>query len=1733
MPDFDPDAYLQANGGGSAVAAPPPQGSFDPDAYLKTYAPTPSASGGFDPDSYLSENSGNTLSPADSATVRDATSKALAMLIASPAGIIAQAQGNQYNQNVSDVLSADQKTRIMMQFSPAGFIAQAEAEPKIPELQAADSTAQPITTGGSSIQAGAPVIAGTGINPMESVMPIPEFPERPDGQFPYLGTAAATLLGVPSLARALDPVVRAEANIPIGLANFVTSPIGAATTAAASAFPIVGTAIAMGFGAQGLKGLYDEGQKIVSGDETTQGAIQSYGTNLLMVLGGAAAHAEAKGMAQAKVDADMAESLKNVPTEALQATVSDPQAAKAFGPANTALASQELARRASPDGLATDAKARIDSDLATVLNQHPEQTAAQVQPTPVTPETPAVPPVNRDLQVGSSVTRNGRDYIVKSASGDQVTLTATDSPSEITLPRAKVILEQERVESSANADAANAKIEAGTSEAVSSGFRDLETGETHDTGTNNPHMLAPEASQAWIDQHANIEPGWFFKDGSFKSNDDILQERAADTDKQLTGVSEGPGAAASSEFTPQQTTGLKRATVDVERLSRGAEPIPTADRLSRDEAVRQAEDRVDSDKTAAPSLVARIVDGGDRAISHEDAATLLVERQRLMNERTQWEDVRGDETASPAQRQNASTQLDGIETQMDRLDQAQRSAGSGWSDVGRMYQQMIKEDFTLDSMLRKERAVKGGALTESERDSVAQANATITDLQNRLDAERTASAEAKEKQDVSDTYTKTIEDLKSELAGRPKFGKDVFDIARGIVNKWKADADLARQSLRDRIGRTSAGLDPTALLDVARIMRAHIGELGLDLTEASAKLVEEFGDAVKPYLEKAWAKARQMIDAEKAPGKAKEAIKRGVPKTPLDIKSRTKAEAVSGEDLSHKTVYELARAHINAGVHGEDAVMKAVHFDVKEFYPDATERDVRRAFSEYGKAKFPSKEADKVELAQLRNLTRLQESIDRLKEGKDALKTGLQRDKATQEIREKQAQLNELLKKRQGPPSPERLASQNEARQTALRNRIADIDKELRTGEGRPNTEPAKPDDATEALMSERDAMQAKLNEIRKEENPGKTDVEKQVDQLSKIKDRLDKKLSGEIPSSAAKDFKPLSQAAEDIKAEIHAMQELAAQIKRDANPKDPNAAAKKAQVKSLEDQISRYEEKTKAADFSSQGKTRGPDEKQISDLKAIRDARKAVYEAAKKASRPVLTPEERYNTTRQKMLAKQLKDVQDRIAANKYDRPIKRVAPDKNDATRKLEVQLAGEKNKFTEGLMRKERANQPAWQKVLRGTSEAAKGMAIGGYHSLIKISGFSLAKIVEAHLQEATGVVTNRLTGSARGSLESGAGFNAAMKGYRAGLSRGVKEALGVYRTGRSESDLLYGKPRLNDAHWYDWIGSRAHSAEKHPTFSADEQRYRTNGFVNAEHSGLDISNEFVRATINKAAFDRAQSAKLQENNMVADLVSQIHARLEKDQPDTGRPDAAKFATSVALKTLLTKGIVKTPANYISQVMQRTPLGLGVGVGKLATAYVRGIDTLKPAEIDAIHKALKVGAVGTAMFAWGAIDATHKKEDRIFGGYYEPGRKTGDGDAKWGTLRIAGLNIPHIFTHNLLTEPAQIGSTMVRVAQSRFRKSDPDTKGALEGSLQAIVALGSQAPVAGPIMRMGRPGSSISGQLVGGLVPQLLSNLAEDTDSKERSPKTTTQKVMSEIPGLRQMVPEKRAKPQRPIR
>lgn len=537
-------------------------------------------------------------------------------------------------------------------------------------------------------------------------------------------------------------------------------------------------------------------------------------------------------------------------------------------------------------------------------------------------------------------------------------------------------------------------------------------------------------------------------------------------------------------------------------------------------------------------------------------------------------------------------------------------------------------------------------------------------------------------------------------------------------------------------------------------------------------------------------------------------------------------------------------------------------------------------------------------------------------------------------------------------------------------------------------------------------------------------------------------------------------------------------------------------------------------------------------ELGELKDKMAEAPENAKADKRPGLTDEQRLNQFKARTQARIL-ELQDKLDKGDFAPAARRSAVALDERGLKLKAELERLKQDFAIGRELAKEEAKPALQKGLTKAADLARASALSGYHTLAKLATYSLAKFAEVPATEAMGALLRRLPGmeeiSARANLEAGREASGLAKFYTKAATRGARDAWETLLTGKSDLKAEVGNARETSrpVHWYDYFGI-SHAAEKAPLFRGAFELALEKNTAHAIANGMDVTDGSVQAALRKEAGDYAQRAILQENNMFSDWLNSLTSRMEAVNPKTKQVDVNKAVLSAFIKTFLTKGIVKTPANYIMQTLERTPLGLARGTAGAVIAHARGIETLSPAEANTITRLQKAGLVGSAMFVWGAIDATKKEEDRIFGGYYQPGDKRDAKDVSFGKLRVDGLEIPHLFTHNPLTESAQMGSTMMRVTLSKLHKHDKESKGALAGAVASVLALASEAPVVSPITRTAQSveqgrADRVMWDLISGLVPQLVQNVAQDTDpAKWRTPRDLPEAIKATIPGLREEVP-----------
>lgn len=299
------------------------------------------------------------------------------------------------------------------------------------------------------------------------------------------------------------------------------------------------------------------------------------------------------------------------------------------------------------------------------------------------------------------------------------------------------------------------------------------------------------------------------------------------------------------ETPPAPVTSIKNAQVDIERSARGLPPAMEEGRRDFGTVWDEASNKIDSD----PMLPVRLTDElkvNPRAVTDTENAVLL---QRQIDLQNQFEKAGNDlivanGTGDIAKAGELDAQLSRISDDLLDIYDINKSVGRETGRGLNARKMLANEDFTLARMVTKKRVAKGGAeLTPTETTKVREQNQKITDLQIKIDQ-----AELK-------THFDELIAASTQEARQAKAAK------RGIGDFIEEQANKARERIKARGGRLTAGLDPIDLADHAIIGASYIAKGVTKFTDWSGQMVRDLGETVKPFLKDLYEQAKKLHNA--------------------------------------------------------------------------------------------------------------------------------------------------------------------------------------------------------------------------------------------------------------------------------------------------------------------------------------------------------------------------------------------------------------------------------------------------------------------------------------------------------------------------------------------------------------------------------------------------------------------------------------------------------------------------------------------------------------------------------------------------------------------------------------------------------------------------------------------------------------------------------------------------------
>lgn len=967
---------------------------------------------------------------------------------------------------------------------------------------------------------------------------------------------------------------------------------------------------------------------------------------------------------------------------------------------------------------------------------------------------------------------------------------------------------------------------------------------------------------------------------------------------------------------------------------------------------------------------------------------------------------------------------------------------------------------------------------------------------------------------------------RTELENKKSILQQELDVI-GHVNKQVAGYELGAGLVARKMGLDGDG-------SLSKMMQAEEEAQGVDklspdeqakvedVADKAAELQKEFEDAKAVDEGKATQtdlgsanKRSRAAHVELAGEAAADKASDKPALTVDDITSKIGPDATAVE-LSN-AARELAKHFIRSGFTTRDVIVDKVHEVLAGLVPGLDRRTTMDAISLYGQFKALNKDPVAVKLRETAGeLQQIGKLLD-IQQGKAPLKTGMERRTPTDEERRLTKLVNEYKKKYgiEVTDPAKQLQSAIGAMKTRRSNRIKDLKQEIADRKQVVKTKTAIPEDAESlAMQQELDQLQAEHKAIFGD--PKLSDAQRLAAaqkaaerELAEYQRRIDERDLADKPKRP-----PLEDAnlfATKLLLESARQQFNTLRAADPANQQKASAIANQRLRAKLTDDMVALSRKLRIGDFE-------PNKKSESQLKLSPET------LAIKAKRDAMLADWRSQVDakqKRRTLIEQKAELDRQLTDGNFNLPAARETIEQPRDIKELQKQV-NERRRIVRNAI--EDADKSVGAKAAEKWLKIRRAFVLSSPMVFAKLAAAASVRVAISPVREAVGGAISaaipRLADMA--PREGGFSVRAEAKAYSDMLKNSFNDSIEILKTERSPIDLLAGKAGLPP----EAIGffGRIHSALKTPAKRHEFTLSIEKRTAAAIKHGLDPLDTAVQMGIYADAYKDANRSIFLQDNRVVSAYKAVLKILENKNPETGRVPLAGKAGAVVTRTLLP--IVTVPTNMVGEIVSHS-IGAIAGPVEVARAYARGVETLKPAEADAIMRHLKDGSMGAAVMAIGYFGVTG------IGGYYQPGKQNKK-DIEPGEVRIFGINIPPALLHNPLLEMLQVGATIRHVMDSKLRVHDTEKQDLTAGLAAAAVGIVKEVPFVREVTDLDklldpyeRP--NYAARMAGDLaVPQAVSQIARFTDKDQlgetikRKPESLIEGVKANIPGLRQQVP-----------
>lgn len=525
----------------------------------------------------------------------------------------------------------------------------------------------------------------------------------------------------------------------------------------------------------------------------------------------------------------------------------------------------------------------------------------------------------------------------------------------------------------------------------------------------------------------------------FKS---LPKEDQADAEKKVRGIFTGETSVEKQpeEKPEQKLSGIKKALVPEEKIT-----ATDIEKRTPEEMLALGRQLVDDGTINPKAIVTEISEGNARALQPAEVAALVYYKAQLDNKidaaqktitRAQVQDNYENELAGRAELSQLNKDLDDYHVMSLKTAYEQSLAF-------RLRKMLLDDEYNLQTQINKYKVASGGVIPLEVEAKFRQYDRELKEANDRLKELEKEIAERDEKE--------AIENIKQASERQKKKGKPAIygktRIAKGMEDLASALGAVKFAHGTERISAVRA-----------------LTDIGLGLIEEGIVTAENVIEKLSEHI-KAKFKGKVNIDEYRD-------------EVESNIKSALLDESTTG---AIKIKHSLIRDLVESGVDNIQDLTARVKELIKEEYPDATDREVRDAITQYGKTVNLSQDEIDVEIRKMKRIGRLISAIEDVRKGKRPSRSGLQRDKPDVQERAMRKDLNEMMKDL--PMNEADIHKQWEtalgAIKSRLKNAIEDLQRRIDTGV-KPTNKRAQValDQEAKDLAAERDRLKEVVKQL-------------------------------------------------------------------------------------------------------------------------------------------------------------------------------------------------------------------------------------------------------------------------------------------------------------------------------------------------------------------------------------------------------------------------------------------------------------------------------------------------------------------------------------------------------------------------------------------------------------------------------------------------------------------------------